>query len=188
MERRDFIEEVDQVLAALRRVLLRAFEHASSSAIPQSTPAVAPQPKPAMTAVRAVPAKPLRPEPVREPVARPATIPIGKTEVAPVSWNGVDIDFERETVSYVGRTVTVTFRQAQLVAVLARAMPHHVDRQEAGRRAWPDLSAASQNQMPYSMRVPLKQRMAEIGLSFELAAGFGLRLWRDEPSQSEAAE
>lgn len=167
--RDDLIGELDLALAALRRVMVRAIDAGMPRAsVPQKDmpPAIA----------KKAPAPP--PPPALKPKPKPFI-----DRRPPAIANGVCVDFAASTITFGGKSIAVSARHADAVAVLARAMPHVVPRAEIAKRAWLDLSPASGEVYLAEMREPLTARLASIGLALKVVLKFGLALMpADTPS------
>lgn len=163
VDRSELIEELDLALAALRRVIMRAIDAGTQSEpraakIEQKPPKAAPPIALARPAVKAV-RKPSRP--ARDDFVR----------------NDIAVCFDPPSVKFAKNSVEVSYRQAELVAVLAGAMTvGWLDRKIAAEKAWPDLAVASAAATISEAIHPLTERLASIGLRFTSERGFGLRL------------
>lgn len=173
----DLVTDIDLALAALRRVILRAIEAGTPRPAAAAEIAIARAAKAAAIHAARQPAPPAPRRPIRQPPALPAAERINCPP--PVEANGVTVDFAAGpagTVTYAGRTVNVSRRQAQAVAVLARALPHVIPRGEIARRAWPDLLPLSGQTTLSQMHPPLTERLATIGLALKEMRKFGFAL------------
>lgn len=162
MSEPDFAEEVDQVLAQLRRVILRAAERGGHAVAASASGGVA----------KRAPQVPVR---VIPPRASRATPDPAETR-EDVTANGVTVSFRHLTVTHGGRSVVVAMRPLEMLAVLVKAKPNVVPRAEICRRAWPDIRQDSGMTL-FSGFVPrLEQLLPEIGLRLNTVRGFGLSL------------
>lgn len=160
-------------LAALRRVIVRAID----AGAPMQAPAAKierPSPKSAPLS------KPVKVAPVLAPACRPIVYRRTEARTAPrddVVCNDIAVCFDPPSVTFAGKSVEVSYRQAELVAILAGVMTAGwLDRKIAAQKAWPDLAVASALATISELIVPLTQRLARIGVRFTSERGFGLRL------------
>lgn len=160
-ERSDLVAEIDLALAALRRVIVRAMDlrEMTSPAVDKRAPAPAPA---------------ILPQPTNPPAWKAPRVVIDKRP--PVEANGVRVDFGASTVTHDGKEVEVSPRQAHVIAVLARAMPNPIPRDEIIKRAMPEVAASSGQSYLSEMRAPLTDRMAKIGLVLKTIFKFGYAL------------
>lgn len=160
MEQEQFIEELDQILASLRRLIVKAAGARETGLAIEIKP-------PVVTKVVALPD-----HQAQIPSApKPATPP-----PAPVEYNGVAIDFVTNTVTFCRERVTVSRRHAQAIAVLARAMPNVMPRDAIVARAWPDLATSSGYTMLSQSYQDIRESIAKIGLKLNDVPRFGFAL------------
>lgn len=167
MSRTELIEDLDHALAVLRRVIVRAIDTSPAKPAASSErarvvitqPSAAPAPKPAMPVQRVQKVVPLPDD---------------------VTHNGVTVSFRNKTVRHKGGIAEVSLRQAQVVAVLAKALPHLIPRGELSERAWPDLAISSRDQTMSTMIHPLSERLKAAHLRLHVTRKFGLSLHAEE--------
>lgn len=187
VDRMELIEELDLALAALRRVIVRAIDAGTSSSATTARPRAAKieAPSAATPARMAVPVPVPVPAPVpvpRVPAPRPAAPPLPRDDVV---RNDIAVCFDPARVTFAEKTVEVSRRQAELVAVLAGAMSvGWLDRKVLAQKAWPDLASSSGDTYLSTTIEPLTNRLASIGVRLTSERGFGLRLSVDAGAQS----
>lgn len=152
--RDELVEDVDQALAAVRRVILRAID------APAKPPTI-------LQAIRATAPKPAAPRGIPPKLER-------------ISAAGIEIDLDERTVTFRGFVAQVSLRQAQLAAVLAKASPSFITRSDATARAWPDLAVSSRETTATTAVKALAEALAPIKIKCEAVTGYGLRLWSME--------
>lgn len=101
----------------------------------------------------------------------------GKHE-PPIVHNGVTIVFapDAESVSYRGKSMEVTARQAQLVALLARAMPNSVGREFIKPRLFGGKIGPHADGVLDTMAMDLGKALGAIGLVLRNTKGIGFAL------------
>lgn len=146
----ELIEELDIALAALRRVIVRAIERPSPSLVPAQS------------------------------VSKPAVPPPGKrvsesSEI--IVANAITVMFAPPSVAFNGKSVDLTFRQAQVAGVLAKAVGKgFIPRVELTHRAWGSLAESSRKTLIADALAVLRERLAPLGLTLNESHGFGVSL------------
>lgn len=108
----------------------------------------------------------------------PHKVPPEKRNGNVVTLNGISIDHTvgEEALTYGGKTIEITLRQAKVLTVLGKAMPHPVSHAEMMKRAWvgvaPPTALATLEEITRDMRKPF----AEMGLVLTSQKGIGMWL------------
>lgn len=165
-DRAALVEEVDLALAALRRVILRAIQapaaESNGGALRREMP------KPVLPAAKDI----------ATPWRSGLTAPKAAVQLPPaVNALGIAVLFSPPSVTFASRTAEVSFRQAQLVAVLAPALGKGwVPLDELTRRAWPELAVSSREIYLSAGLSKLQEILRGLGLRLAAARGFGISL------------
>lgn len=154
-----FAAELDRVLADLRGVLLAAYRGA-----------------PVVAAAKPDPVRELEKIAAKRPAPPPAPKPLPSETRDDVTANGVTVSYRNLTVTHGPRSAILPRRGCELVAVLAKAKPHVVPREELARRAWPDLTKDSGVTLFSTLLDKLVAPLAVAGLRINTMKGFGLSL------------
>lgn len=99
--------------------------------------------------------------------------------VAPVEANGVSVNLSEgaESVTFKGKTLSVSDRQARFILAVARGMPNPVDRSFIAKKVWPSGKVPEfYEQILGQFCSTLADPMATIGLRPEGVRGVGIVL------------
>lgn len=137
---------------------------------------VTPKPQPAPNRPKVA-----APAPAPKPVAaKPAAVKAPPRPVEPpVEANGVTVCFdpEDEAITYRGKTMEVTYRQAKVAAILARAMPHPVGREFiVGKLFNGGTPPSTAGMVVDQVAVELGKAITGIGLKVNVVRGIGFSL------------
>ncbi len=117
--------------------------------------------------------------PQHEPPA-PARVPVAISEKrpAPITTEGVTVRFNAnsESVSYRQKTMEITYRQAQVVAILAKAKPQPVDRKFIIDRAFNGKGRDAAGMALDQIYMDLSKALPGIGLQIKNIKGVGFAL------------
>jgi DNA-binding response OmpR family regulator len=116
--------------------------------------------------------RPVAAKPSRQPHA--ARMPATKNADLKAAANGVRIDGCE--ISFNGKSITVTPREAQVAAQLARVMPNLLDHKRIGAAVWPECGAESRAQMASTLTRSLGESVEAIGLKVTRVRGIGAAL------------
>lgn len=88
-------------------------------------------------------------------------------------WNGAQLDFDRASVTYDGKTVELTKNEYFILKVLLDQMNQIVSRDELMRKLWDDERFVNDNTLTVNVN-RLRQRLEEIGLMDVIVTKKGL--------------
>lgn len=119
------------------------------------------------------------PQPRAPVVARPnAKPPMLRRDDPPVTIAGITISFDQdgESVTYRGKSMEVTDRQAQFVATLAKAMPQPVGREFVTKKLFNGSVPATAAMVIDHIAMDLTKALPGIGLQLKNMKGIGFAL------------
>jgi hypothetical protein len=116
---------------------------------------------------------------LRGPQAKPASAPkhpasSGPSRAAAFEADGVSIC--ECVLSFCGKTVKLTPREAQLAAVMARAMPNLMDYRELAKRVWQRPFDDQAKGLVSQTAGVLRSKLATVGLDLKTVHGMGFAL------------
>lgn len=112
------------------------------------------------------------PAAAKKPNGRPAPV------APPVTHGGVHIDFtpDEETVTFGGKSMEVTARQAEMIAMLARGMPNPIARSFLRSKIFGANPPTTADLVLDTMAIDLTKAVDAIGLVFKTVKGLGYAL------------
>jgi hypothetical protein len=123
-------------------------------------------------------ARPAAPVAVPKPAAAPAKPAAPRQVEPPAVANGVTVNFDPddEAVTFRGKSMEVTYRQAKVAAMLARAMPHPVARSFIVRNLFDGNPPATADMVVDQIAMDLGKAVAGIGLKVNVVKSLGFSM------------